>query len=761
MIRIQTYNSTPRRIQAGGINPGNQPALRTVSGRAEDRTLAAMLQSGLKLTDIAVKEYVSNETARVSQSLQQMNAELAAERERYMRENQGQNALNAGEHFENFARELAEKHLADGKFQGRFAQEFVQQAAGTALHFTEQGRSYAGQQRAAWQDSLLKGEISTFQNQVAQNYDNKDWIEFNLNNLTHRINEMRPGLDNRALLDDVRKDAAEGVIDGFLASGRVGDARGALAQYRDMLGDRANAVKVRIDARADALQTKAEAQRKKAEQVRLDALSADIWKDTEGLTWEKRREMAVEQIAARTEDPAERRKLLMLFDSDAEFQKVREEAADNRQARTFVEEARKAGLTPTQVLTQIDTNTDMTDRAKTLAWETFQGKIKESPANRAALVELRAEIDRRKRDGTPMSDDEIEAYGLNNGFTNEQIHGAYSYRDGGGKMGDITLSDLQKKWDALDGPKLPKDVDLYSLVESQIPDGKTATKGDLERILSNLVMDGEIKGGGWGYGKDTRNYEAILDETLGTWLPGTVSRQEREEGEVFLAEKGWPVTEELLHVYAKVRRGIPHNSISNPGDWPDFSAVQAARQRELPGTVPAPSPSVASVMPSSSEAGASPVLSTSEPEQVPSAANPDINYGEVERRKRQGQEAREEARRKADEERARDRERNRPELRGIIRPPAALNELHSSDSDMKHDYVVVFGTLPPSGMTEAEQEEAIRDRLHEDLKPAGLFGMGIGATRENESRESRLDYLKEYLKNDIRVDGRWVKKDWK
>lgn len=84
-----------------------------------------MLQSGLKLTDIAVKEYVSNETARVSQSLQQMNAELAAERERYMRENQGQNALNAGEHFENFARELAEKHMADGKFQGRFAQEFV------------------------------------------------------------------------------------------------------------------------------------------------------------------------------------------------------------------------------------------------------------------------------------------------------------------------------------------------------------------------------------------------------------------------------------------------------------------------------------------------------------------------------------------------------------------------------------------------------------------------------------------------------------
>ena len=99
MIRIQTWNNAPRRIQAGGINPGNQPALRSVSGRAEDRTLDAMLQSGLKLTDIAVREYVADETARVSQSLQRMNAELAAERERYMRENQGQNALKAGEHF--------------------------------------------------------------------------------------------------------------------------------------------------------------------------------------------------------------------------------------------------------------------------------------------------------------------------------------------------------------------------------------------------------------------------------------------------------------------------------------------------------------------------------------------------------------------------------------------------------------------------------------------------------------------------------------
>ena len=55
------------------------------------------------------------------------------------------------------------------------------------------------------------------------------------------------------------------------------DARGAFSQYRDMLGDRANAVEVRIDARAAALRAQAEAQRKKADEARLDALAAVLW----------------------------------------------------------------------------------------------------------------------------------------------------------------------------------------------------------------------------------------------------------------------------------------------------------------------------------------------------------------------------------------------------------------------------------------------------------------------------------------------------
>lgn len=312
MIRIQTYNSTPRRIQAGGINPGNQPTLRTVSGREEDRTLAAMLQSGLKLTDIIVKEYVQNETTRVEQSLADMNAELAAERERYMRENQGQNALNAGEHFEQFARNLRDKTLADGKFQGRFADIFMKQASGLGFNFTEQGRSYARQQRGAWYDSVKKSMVSEIMNLAAQDYDDPDKIAYQLENYKSYLDTIQHGMDNRGELNKVFQNVAETRVDGYLAHNRIADARDAFEESREMLGDRANAVKVRIDAHADALQAKAEAQRKKALDREIQTMSNALVRAVQLLPQEDvaGREHLLVEMAAQIQDPELRDKAL-------------------------------------------------------------------------------------------------------------------------------------------------------------------------------------------------------------------------------------------------------------------------------------------------------------------------------------------------------------------------------------------------------------------------------------------------------------------
>jgi hypothetical protein len=276
-IRIQQYNTGPRRIGVGGIDPGyQQPRIGNIAATAENQLAGTVLEAGKALTNVAIKEYVSTETTRVSQSLLAMQKELSAERDRYMAENQGQNAIEAGQHFDKFARETAQKYFQEGGFSGRFAEMFNKQAAGTALHFTEQGQAYGRQQKAAWEESVLTGEIEDFQNLAAQNYNNSELIEFNRSALRERIENMRPGMDNRALLSRIDEGAAESIISGYLAHDDIKGARGALNEYRGLLGDKVNAVELQIRNRADALEAKAraEAERARAAQERAQNQAA-------------------------------------------------------------------------------------------------------------------------------------------------------------------------------------------------------------------------------------------------------------------------------------------------------------------------------------------------------------------------------------------------------------------------------------------------------------------------------------------------------
>ena len=259
--RIQQYNTGPRRIGVGGIDPEyQQPRIGNIAATAENQLAGTVLEAGKALTNVAIKEYVSTETTRVSQSLLAMQKELSAERDRYMAENQGQNAIEAGQHFEKFARETAQKYFQEGGFSGRFAEMFNKQAAGTTLHFTEQGQAYGRQQKAAWEESVLTGDIEDFQNLAAQNYNNSELIEFNRSALRERIENMRPGMDNRALLSRIDEGAAESIISGYLSHDDIKGARGALNEYRGLLGDKVNAVEVQIRNRADALEAKARAE---------------------------------------------------------------------------------------------------------------------------------------------------------------------------------------------------------------------------------------------------------------------------------------------------------------------------------------------------------------------------------------------------------------------------------------------------------------------------------------------------------------------
>ena len=257
MIRVQTYDSVPRRIQAGPIDPGApRGAIQDVRGTAQDSLLADVLAAGKQLTGIGIQEYVKDETTRVSQSLLGMQQELNAERDRYMAENKGQDAIGAGQHFEQFAKKAAQKYLQEGKFSGRFAEMFMKQASGTALHFTEQGQAYGRQQKSAWEESVLQGDMEEFRKLVAQNYDNPELIEFSREALRQRIEGMRPGMDNRALFSRLDSQTAGSIIEGYLAHDDISGARGALDKYRDLLGGEVNRVEASIASHARTLESR-------------------------------------------------------------------------------------------------------------------------------------------------------------------------------------------------------------------------------------------------------------------------------------------------------------------------------------------------------------------------------------------------------------------------------------------------------------------------------------------------------------------------
>lgn len=329
-IRIQQYNTGTRRIGVGGIDPGyQQPRIGNIAATAENQLAGTVLEAGKALTNVAIKEYVSTETTRVSQSLLAMQKELSAERDRYMAENQGQNAIEAGRHFEKFARETAQKYFQEGGFSGRFAEMFNKQAAGTTLHFTEQGQAYGRQQKAAWEESVLTGEIEDFQNLAAQNYNNPELIEFNRSALRERIENMRPGMDNRALLSRIDEGAAESIISGYLSHDDIKGARGALNEYRGLLGDKVNAVELQIRNRADALEAKARAEaeraRVQAEKARNIRLAEYSYSLLENPDFQKDPGLAIEAIRSSGLPIEERFKVERAFSESWNMQRLNDE----------------------------------------------------------------------------------------------------------------------------------------------------------------------------------------------------------------------------------------------------------------------------------------------------------------------------------------------------------------------------------------------------------------------------------------------------
>ena len=175
--------------------------------------------------------------------------------------------------------------------------------------------------------------------------------------------------------------------------------------------------------------------------------------------------------------------------------------------------------------------------------ELFRGEVKESPKNRAALRDLRADID----NGAARSSEDVEAFAFNHGLTPSQTKDALAYLEDNGKTGGLTQTRLDRLWKNAAGGRAPDD--LFQWVRDQLPDGKKPTDKDLEDLMAKFAVRGTSPGKGWLFDGETL-LEALRAHRGNEWLPD-VSGAEFREISAVLRARGLPHTMEAARRYKK------------------------------------------------------------------------------------------------------------------------------------------------------------------------------------------------------------------
>ena len=294
---------------------------------------------------------------------------------------------------------------------------------------------------------------------------------------------------------------------------------------------------------------RARMEREAAQRRQDDAvtLAQGIASQLSGLTPEEREAFALDSVGT-IADEETRRVVLPLVSEQLRFMNAREKADTALRISDFAANVRKQNLDP---LSAIKTLKDygISGEASGAAMERAFGKIAESPANRAALDDLRLRIDR----GEVTSKSQIEVFGMNFRMTDAQINAARSYLEQGGKLKGASFTTVESLYKKLT-KKSSMPEGFYDAVASFLPNGKTPSEQELKKVISNLVMDGRIRDA-W-FGGDTL-FEAFQNKESAGWLP-SLTADERKKISSVLREKGVPFKERDMQEFKKAfMMGIP------------------------------------------------------------------------------------------------------------------------------------------------------------------------------------------------------------
>ncbi|HEU6435870.1 MAG TPA: hypothetical protein VE028_00265 [Nitratidesulfovibrio sp.] len=232
--QLQRY-STQQQIRTPGDIPPRLARPLDVTGTTEARQTQELGDSTVQLGGAGLNVYSQVEAAKATETALRYQRDLAEFEEKYKADNQGEQALGAGDAFRAFAEGKAREY-SEALGGGKASQLFTRHAGNEILRHSEKGMGYAAQQRETWLGSVRKGALAQYEQTVAANWDNPEYLDNQNLVLKRQMADMAPGMDPTALNAEIDRITVGNRIGAMLSAGRTADARGLLETHGKMLG---------------------------------------------------------------------------------------------------------------------------------------------------------------------------------------------------------------------------------------------------------------------------------------------------------------------------------------------------------------------------------------------------------------------------------------------------------------------------------------------------------------------------------------------
>lgn len=186
-----------------------------------DNLLKTVAGAGSDIMRVIAHDYVRNENALMQEALISADTKFESWKQGYMKEHQGQSALDAQRDFVRKYGELRQEAM--DTFQGHdneaFRQRLDQSLGLRALHALQTGGAYQEKQAAAWQKSVFDGTLAAFERDVQANPADEHYIAARRAEVVQDMQTRFKGEELTARIAKLDEQIAEGRMNAMLAAG--------------------------------------------------------------------------------------------------------------------------------------------------------------------------------------------------------------------------------------------------------------------------------------------------------------------------------------------------------------------------------------------------------------------------------------------------------------------------------------------------------------------------------------------------------------